>query len=291
MKVRLILVLSLVLLSFAPLLYAASSPEKLKAEDVIARHLESIGSAEAREGASTRTITGTARVLFRQGGRGYLDGDARLASSGEKSLISMVFNSLDYPSEKLAFDGVKVTTSQVKPGVRTLLGRYLLGRYLFTNDVVMREGLLGGTLSSARPFLNMSARNARLQYDGLKKVAGQQLHQLRYNPPKTPEVRITVFFEPETFRHVRTQYYQAIPAEVGTNKPADSVSQEETRVTLVEIFSEFSAESGLTLPHACTLQYQILSPRSSLLYEWSMTLKQFTFRQPVDSKEFDIRAN
>jgi hypothetical protein len=286
MKVRRILVLSLVLSSFAPLLCAAAGPEKLKAEDVIARHLESIGSAEAREAARTRSITGTARVLFRQGGRGYIDGDARLASSGEKSLISMLFNSLDYPYEKLAFDGVKVTTSQVRPGVRTLLGRYL-----FTNDVVMREGLLGGTLSSAWPFLNMSARNARLQYDGLKKVAGQQLHQLRYNPPKTPEVRITLFFEPETFRHLKTQYYQAIPAEVGTNKPADSVSQEETRVTLVEIFSEFSAESGLTLPHTYRLQYEVLSPRSSLLYEWSLTIKQFTFGQPVDSKEFDIRTN
>src|SRR6266550_4868891 len=42
-----------------------SAPQKMTAEEVVARHLESIGSAKARAAVTSRIIAGTSQVIFR----------------------------------------------------------------------------------------------------------------------------------------------------------------------------------------------------------------------------------
>ena len=260
-----------------------SDKEKPKPEEVVAKHLEALGTAEARALANQRVITGTAVVTFRQGGRGQLQGDARLVSEGEKSLISMVFGSIDYPHERLGFDGAKLTASQVRPGVRTILGRYLL-----TNEWVFKEGLMGGALSSAWPLANLAAKNAKVQYDGLKKVNNRQLHQLKYSPKKGSSLRVSLFFDPETFQHVRTLYQQTLDPNVAANRPGESIRQEETKINIVEEFSDFKAEAGLNLPHTYKLTLEIIGPSASVLYDWVLTFQRFTFSEPIDAKQFNV---
>ncbi|HEX5733281.1 MAG TPA: hypothetical protein VF131_10645 [Blastocatellia bacterium] len=260
-----------------------SDKEKMKPEEVVAKHLEAVGTQEARSLANQRVITGTAVVTFRQGGKGQLQGDARLVSEGEKSLISMTFSSIDYPHEKLGFDGTKLTVSQVRPGVRTILGRYLL-----TNEWVFKEGLMGGALSSAWPLANLAAKNAKLQHDGIKKVNNRQLHQLKYSPKKGSSLKVNLFFDPETFQHVRTHYQQTLDPNVAASRPGDSVGQEETRVNIIEEFSDFKAESGLNLPHTYKLTLEIIGPSGSVLYDWVLSFQRFAFTEPVDAKEFNV---
>ncbi|HJQ71240.1 MAG TPA: hypothetical protein VKA70_19845 [Blastocatellia bacterium] len=262
---------------------ARSDKEKLKPEEVIAKHLEALGAAEARAAAGNRVITGTAVVTFRQGGKGQLQGSARVVSESQKSLISMAFDSIDYPHEKLGFDGTKFTVSQVRPGVRTILGRYLL-----TNEWVFKEGLIGGALSSAWPLADIAAKNAKVQYDGIKKVNNRQLHQLKYSPKKGTSLKATIFFDPETFQHVRSQYQQTLDPTVAAGRPGESVGQEETKVNIVEEFSDFKAEAGLNLPHTYKLTLEIVGPSGSLLYEWVLTFQKFSFTEPIDAKEFNV---
>jgi hypothetical protein len=219
-----------------------------------------------------------------------------LASIADKLLISMVFGDPDHSEEKVAFDGAKMTTSYLKPGIRTLLGNLLV-----KNEVVLKEGILGGTLSSAWPFLNLAARNPKLQYEGLKKVAGRQLHQVRYRSQVDSQMGIALFFEPETFRHVRTQCSRLAPAqlflqnEYGSVARAPYSNEMKVRITIVESFSEFGVEGGLTLPHLYKLEFEIVGaiggPNSSFTYEWTVWLDQFTFGKPVDAREFDLTAN
>ena len=78
---------------------AVSAQEKLKVEDVIAKHLEALGSAEAR--SKSRIIQGTAVGTFRLGGSGTAEGGAVIASQDVKSLISIVFGSSEYPYERV----------------------------------------------------------------------------------------------------------------------------------------------------------------------------------------------
>src|SRR5882724_10424209 len=55
--------LALVLLTFVLAGPTSSSAQKIKPEDIVARHLEAIGPAKAR--ASARVIAGTSQVIFR----------------------------------------------------------------------------------------------------------------------------------------------------------------------------------------------------------------------------------
>ncbi|HLG15349.1 MAG TPA: hypothetical protein VJH03_12720 [Blastocatellia bacterium] len=278
------------ILFLAGVLFATTSApasmydDKMKPEDLIAKHLESIGSAQARAAAVTREITGKAVVTFRQGGRGQLYGDARLLSDHASTLTSMIFDNIDYPHEKMGYDGKRLTVTQVKPGVRSLFGRYLL-----TNQVPFSEGLIGGTLSPGWALLDVARKAPKLKYDGIKKIDKRELHQLKYAPRKNEDLVITLFFDPQTFQHVRTRYHQLIDPKIGSNRPADSLEEQETRIDIVEEFSDFRTEAGLTLPHTYKITLAI-EGRSTVVYDWVLTLTQFTFGQAIDPREFNVDA-
>ena len=265
---------------------ASADKEKMKPEELVAKHLESIGTADARASAGGRVINGTAVATFRVGGHGQTQGKAIMASSGPMNMIGMAFGLVDYPQEKMGFDGTRLTVSQTRPGFRTILGRFLM-----TNDVVFKEGIAGGTLSASWPLADLATRGAKLQYDGLKKVDNRQLHQARYVPQKKTDLRITLYFDPETFRHVRTQYYQVIEPTVGESKPGESAGQDQTRVQIVEEFSDFKAEGKLTLPHTYKLRLEIQGPGKSLMYDWALTLTSFEFGQTLEAKNFNMEVN
>lgn len=260
--------------------------EKMKPEELIAKHLESIGPAEARAATTSRIITGTVVVNFRQGGRGQAKGKAVFASQGAKNLMAMVFGLVDYPHEKIGYDGQKVTVSQIRPAVRTVLGRFLA-----TSDLPFREGLAAGALSSAWPLLDITSKSAKLQYDGLKKIDKRQLHALKYTAQKNSGMKVILFFDPETFQHARTEYHQILDSAIASNKPEQSVAQEETRIDIVEEFSDFKPEGKLTLPHTYKLQLEVKGPSGALLYDWIVTMTQFEFGQMINEKEFNVESN
>jgi hypothetical protein len=117
-----------ILLALSFLLFSPKSQatDKLKIEEVLAKHLESIGSAQNRKAVKTRIISGTSFVAFRTAPTGQASGKAVLASDGVKSLIGMSFYSPVYPREQFAFDGSRFIAAFVTPGVRSSLGSFLM---------------------------------------------------------------------------------------------------------------------------------------------------------------------
>jgi len=258
--------------------------EKPKAADVVARHLESIGTAEARAAAKNRAATGPVQVVFRLGGSGQLTGKGVIASEGNKNRIEWSFQQLEYPGEQLAFDGNKVTVGQVRPGVRSQLTQFV---YQF--DFLLKEGLLGGALTTGWALLNVPERQPKIDYSGTKKIDGSQLHELKYRAKKGGgEVTVSLFFEPESWRHVRSQYRLVIPARMGAT-PAESAGQRETIHQIVEQFSEFKPVEGLTLPHTYRLQYTIEGQNSTYLADWTQSMSQVAHNQQVDPKVFSVQ--
>jgi hypothetical protein len=61
--------------------FASAQDQKLKLEEVVAKHLESIGTAEARAKASTRVAAGEVKFIARLGGTANVDGQAMMVSS------------------------------------------------------------------------------------------------------------------------------------------------------------------------------------------------------------------
>ena len=260
-----------------------SGQEKLKVEDVIAKHLEALGSAEARQ--KSRIIQGTAIGTFRLGGSGSAEGGAVIASQDTKNLVSIVFGSTEYPYERVGYDGKIVTTGELTPGVRSQLGIFFM-----RHEMPVREGLLGGVLSTAWPLLDVSGRNPKLKYSGIKKVGERKAYALTYEGKNSGGLKTTLFFDAETFRHIRTEYekrqVQLMPDQPSvTQQQGDSVSK------LVEEFSDFKEEGGLMLPHQykITLSIETLSRR--VLQDFVFMLAQFSFNQKIDDSQIDVRTS
>jgi len=271
-------------LSFAALVLIASpfSADKLKPEEIVAKHLESIGPAGNRAAITTRIIAGSSLVVFRTTPVGQASGRAVLASEGTKTLLGMSFQSPVYPREELGFNGTSFVAAFVTPGTRSALGNFLT-----THDIVFKQGLIGGTLSAAWPLLDLASRGARLEYAGTKELDHYMLHQLRYLPPGGSDLKINLFFDSETFRHVRTEYERVIPATMGT-RDYTNVQQREIRYKMVEQFANFKAENGLMLPHTYRIKLSVDSTGGTFVAEWELQLIQFSFNEKIDPTAFSV---
>lgn len=266
----------------------ARADDKLAPAELIAKHLESIGSAEARAHVRGTRIKGSCTITVKQGGTGQAEGLAMMASQGSQNLINMTFEPDTTPTW-MRFDGNKVSVSQFRPGRRTQLEQFFA-----SYDVVIREGLMGGTLSASWPLLNLQSKNPKLEYAGLKKINGKALHALRYSPRKGSDLQIVLFFDPETFRHVRTGYSQTIAASeqrrIGGGGPGLPPEQRQqatgARLEAYEEFSDFKLEDGLTLPHTYKFELSIQSEVKPALIDWVFNLTDYNFNAPLEASEF-----
>lgn len=263
----------------------SSAVDKIKPEDLVAKHLESIGTAASRSSVTTRIIAGTSQVIFRTPPPGQATGRAVMASEGNKSLIGMSFQSPVYPREELGFNGNSFIAAYVTPGVRSSLGGFLM-----THDLIFKQGLMGGTLSSAWPLLDLSNRNPQLEYAGTRKVEDRTLHELKYYARGGSDLQIRLFFEQENFRHVRTEYERVIPASTGT-RAYGNVVEREIRYKMIEEFSDFKKEGELNLPHTYKIKLAVDSQNGTFLAEWLINLTQFSFNQKIDPSSFSISSD
>jgi hypothetical protein len=298
---------TIALLSLSTLCFLSStqSPpaqnKKLTSEELVARHLDSVGTAEARSKASTRVSSGDAKFIVRLGGSANVDGAAMMVSSGAKLRFGIRLPLNEYPGEDMAFDGAKAATGFLPQGRRSQLSAFLSSQ-----NLPLKEGLIGGTLSTAWPLLRMDQTQPKLDYRGLKKVDGRQLHEVSYRPRKgSGDLKVSLFFDPETFRHVRTRYSFEVGASIGTRE--NSNMNTESYYSLTEDFDDFRAIDGLTLPHKYKLQLSVqgnsaaavvsASPTiqalpnnpPSLLHDWTLTINKVEHNQKIDDPVFVIK--
>lgn len=282
--------------------------DKLTVEEIVSKHLETIGPASSRTPTGGRVIGGTTQVTFRSRGIAQAEGGAVLASDGTMSMVTMKFESSQYPYEKIGFDGNKVTAYQLHPG-----GYSSLGSFTLATQEMFKEGLLGGTLSSAWPFLDLSNKKIKLEVGGTKKVNDRPAYEVKYIVRGGSDLRISLFFDAETFQHVRTVYKKEMSAQMsrgglgstqrgaggvsaaggargtgGTDRVGEaSAGQSNTIYELIEDFSDFRTEAGLALPH--TYKIHLAQQGSATqISDWVMTLVKFAFKQQLEPKDFDV---
>jgi len=254
---------------------------KLKLEELIAQHLDSIGSAQARAAAKNRVVSGSVKLISRVGTASNIDGQAAVASSGQKIRYSMRFSSPQYTGEQLGYDGAKVLTGHLPSGRRSPLSLYLEQQ-----NLPLRDGLLGGTLSTAWPLMRIDQLKPKLDYKGLKKIDNRQLHEVTYRPDKgSTDLKISLFFDPTTFHHVRTDYEFRVPARLGSG-PNDSTRLQEDYYKLVEDFDDFQAIDALMLPRKYRLQLQVQTSSGSNLFDWNIAIEQVLHNQALDEQIF-----
>ncbi|MGZ5480951.1 MAG: hypothetical protein ACXWID_03115 [Pyrinomonadaceae bacterium] len=276
----------------AGLCVVPATSQKLTAADVVAKHAVSIGSAEARARAKGTRIKGTVELIVKEGGAGTSAGNVVVASHGSQNMVNLTFDAGE-PAISFRFDGSKTTVTQFRPGRHTPLEHFFA-----ENHEIVGEGLVGGVLSESWPLLNLQEKNPTLEYAGMKKIDDKQLHAIKYTPRKGSELKITLFFDSETFQHVRTEYektvystaQQRIASGGGGGLPAATDARSAPqRLKVYEAFSDFKLEGGLNLPHVYKFELSVQSDRRPFLINWTINLTEFTFNSPVDPSEFVVR--
>lgn len=258
------------------------SQEKIDEVTLLEKHLDSIGSAEARKARKSTTVVGTTSAIFKGRGEGRADGIVVLASQGNMNMIGMKFNNADYQFEKMGFDGNSFSVGFVRPGAYSVLGNFLR-----VNEKTFKSGIMGGVLSASWELLDYSPEVGKLQARGKAKIEGVEALKFEYRPRKGSDLDINLFFDATTFRHIRTEYRRVISARQGLTVDTSS-RQSETRYRMVEDFSDFKSEGGLMLPHKYSLNLEIITGNGTTAYSWEMNLQQFQFNQALDAKEFDM---
>src|ERR1700694_1574696 len=191
------------LLNYSVFVSQASASDAPKPEDVVAKHLESIGTTKARSGVKSRVDEGTVEFRILSGGAvGAISGNSVILSENHKTLFMMKLPTVEYRGERFIFDGIR-TEVRAATAQQT---RSALVAFVWVQDALIKEGLLGGVLTTAWPLLNLDERGAKLSSEGLKTIDGKQLLDLRYKPKKRTDLDIHLYFEPESFRHVGSVY-------------------------------------------------------------------------------------
>lgn len=274
---------------------------KLKTEDVISKHLSAIGATEALSSTKSIIAVGDAKAITHSTALPEVFGVSQVASEGDKVVLAMVFNSTSYPYEKAGYDGSKMTVALLK----TTGGRSALTEFLASQQAIFKEGLIGGALSSAWPLLNAAAKDAKLSYGGTKKINDRLMHEVKYSTRKS-DMKVTLFFDAETFQHVRSEYSYTTSARMGARPSSgpiasmgtgstsaagtDTGNQTLNRYKLVEEFSDFKTAGKLTLPHTYKLRLTVDAQRT-LLLEWVMNFRQFTFNQEIEDNVFNVETS
>ena len=279
-----VLACSLTLLCFVLPVAGRGAEPPLTTDDLIAHHLEAIGDSKVRAGIQTRAAAGTAEFRILSGGGGGLDGKSQFVSKGGKFHFMMKFANNEYRGEHFIFDGNKIQVS----ASTAALNRSALGRFLYSQDAVLREGFWGGVLSTAWPLFDVEKHKAKLTFGGIKKVDGQDLYELRYQPKKNTDLEIRLYFDPTTFHHIRSVYMlntgMAMASEI------ENARQQQTRYRLEERFSEFQTVDGLTLPAHYDIRFtQELQSGDSTSYEWNILESSISNNISLDPRNFDVK--
>jgi len=278
-KNGLLLIVFCILAVQIPGLCADPTPEQL-----ITSHLKSIGEPALLSRIKSITFVGIAEVEFILGMSGQMSGTAMLVSEGPKMAIVMRFQDINYPGEYFAHDGRSVTVGHMKPGLKSPIADFFY-RY----NKVLKNGMVGGVLSNAWPLLDVKGNKPRNMKVRKTKVEGRELYELEYRPRDDHgDMKILLFFDPETFRHVRTQYRVTTRDDVTTGfnpSPDDDMAiatvRGESYYTLVEKFDDFKKVGDMTLPHSYTLDYMIDGPnQSGFIAKWKINALEFGFNTP-----------
>jgi len=278
-------------------------------EKVVAEHLKSLGTPEVVAGIRSRVLNGLSSAQFVQGAGGTVKGEFLMASNKLKLGIVMKYDNVNYPQEYFAFDGEKVTVGYISPGQRSPVADFI-----FRYNGPVKEGLFGGALSVGWSLLDIQKKQATLKSRETT-IDGKKLYELEYLPKKGfGDVKVKLYFDTESFRHVRTEYTvrhrddaSALPSITSGAIPEDR-SRDQTVISplakkatamdnqadsiykLVERFDDFQTVGGVTLPFSYYIDYSVEGSGNAFIGHWvNKAAGKFTNNGEIDASFFQAQ--
>lgn len=265
--------------------------EKLRADEIVQKSLDSIGSKSKRDEIKNLIIMSDVEFISK-GSTIPINGKAVFASEDYKNLWGMNLTSNDYPQDKFAFDGEKIQVAHTIPGSYSILGDFIV-----TYNQLLKEGLLGGVLFSSWALDDLQKREAKVSTAGTKKIGKIETYVIEFAPKGAFDLEVKMYFDKSNFRHVRTEYFRFVAASQALSIDT-AVRQSSDRFQVIEEFADFQNMGGLTLPGSYRINYEytntspVSSPnRKSKQVEWKFKVTSFSYNQKLEASSFNISTN
>lgn len=259
-----------------------------KPEEIIAKHLDSVATKEKRAAVKNRMALGTGqfsvlRSTVNTKGKRPLGG-AVFLSEANKMFIGAKYDVVEYPFDEIVYNAKSVGVPFNGSGKRPILGDIILA-----HSYLVSEGLLGGSITTAWSLLDLESRQAKVRSGGKKKVDGRQAYVVNYVVKGGSSFTIKLFFDAETFQHIRSEYQQVFAAPMGPTM-RESAQQNQTIQRLTEEFSNFKTVDGLTLPYSYRINY-FNEGNINSEFEWAFEFKEYVHNQKIDAASFEMKQN
>jgi len=256
--------------------------QDLTADAIIAKHLDSIGPKEKRDEVKNRIALGTSSFESKLPAK-KTGGKALIASDASNLYFLASLASKEYPFEKIGYFNSKISLPFVIAGARSPLGAFLAD-----HEKILSDGLFGGSISNNWILLNWQKGRGVVKATGTKKIDGKRAYGVEYFPKwvGTTEFSIRMYFDAETFQHVRTEYIHKISPKEDTFGQLGR--QGGTEISMTEKFADFRDEGGLILPHSYTVDYVTQSNSGTGEFIWGITIAQYRYNQNLASDFFSF---
>ena len=138
-------------------------------------------------------------------------------------------------------------------------------------------------------MLHLKEAQAELKYKKTK-IDGRQVHEIEYRPKQIiRDMKIRLYFDAETNRHVKTEYRVRIRDDMSAAPSGGNILSgglPESIYVLVEQFDDFRKVGELTLPHSYTIDYSVEGQGHSFIAKWTAKAIQWAFNNAYDEKLF-----
>lgn len=268
--------------------------QKLQPEEIITKHLESIGKRDLIVNSKRIMAIGSSEFLIRIPSKRAV-GQAVLASDGKDMAFFSTFDMIDYPMERIGIFGNKVNIPVVKLGNRSPLGAFLR-----SYDKTLDTRIFGGSIFSTWLFLGQD-NSGKLETEGKKKIGDRDAWIVRYTPKGglTGGSFIKLYFDAENFHHMRTVYRQKEPeagfantTAKGTNPTGGwSSDMANNGSTLVEDFEDVRADVGLMLPHKYSITLTLDGAAGTAEYRWNFVIKEYRLIKDFPPEFFSFKTS
>ncbi|MBN2242116.1 MAG: hypothetical protein JW793_05455 [Acidobacteria bacterium] len=293
----------------APAGVAFSQDADITPEELVQKHLKALASPEKLAAIKSWGVSGKAAVEFIQGATGKItNGYFMCVSDGPKVGLRLQFTDINYPGEYFAYDGSEVTVGHITPGQKSPLADFI-----FRHNAVMKEGFLGGVMTTAWPLLNTGAEKPRMNL-ARSSIDGKDYYELEYGTPgkRAGNMTVKLYFD-ENFLHRRTEYRVRVAddltatgnivsrgggnlvtsPEEPTGRPADRApgdtitgSVADSIYLLVETFDNYAVVGGVALPQRYGLEYSVEGQAATFLAKWAAQTEYFVNNGQVDQSFF-----
>jgi hypothetical protein len=252
---------------------------KLSADEIISKHVASIGAPKP-EALTSRVLVGTGEFSSKVRPE-KVGGPVQFASAGSKLLLAFIFNANNYPYDKIGFDGKDLSIAALPGG-----GYSPLDNFLKSNKVIVRRGLFGGVLSQSWPLVTRD-KEVKFEAAGTSKIDNKNAYKLKVSFSGIGDMSVVLYFEPETFRHVRSEYFYRTGqlTTPNPNRPGQIGGMAPESYTLTEDFSNFTKVDDFVLPMTYSLVYESQAGKA---LNWTINFTQVYNNQTIDDAAFRI---